>query len=580
MIFSLQRRFLLLLLLPVTVILVLVGAAGFFYARDFLLEQWTISTRLELEQTAHTISMKLDERVQLINLIARSEGIPSHDVMETFLIQQLAQKDGVRLVDIEIEAPAATESPEAAAAAADHPNDATEGLYTMEVCDDFGLCAPTMDPNALDRSLRIIRTIPSSTGEGPTKKLVVRMSFDSFMEPIRRMWLPEGSSACLATSTGQLLAHTDKTMSDRRMLGETGDKLERQVLREMRKKPFGTVFGEGHPPEVVVGFQKIPSMNWYLILFSKGSVVLKPIIDFRFYYALAGIVALLIIMALIRVVTRSVGHSVAQISEAAAGVTEGDYSIKLPEHESDELGELKRSFNRMVAGLKERYLIEQTFGRYVDKKVAAELMSRPEALRMGGEKRTVTILMSDLRNFTGISERLSPEQVITMMNRYFSRMIGVIEGYKGIIVDFYGDSILVFFNGTNPDITARAVDAVRCGLEMQAEMNEFVRENISRGLPEITMGIGIHTGEVIVGNIGTESRAKYGIVGSPVNVTDRIQYAAGAGRVVISEETYESIAGQVQVSGEFTACLKGVEENHKLYEVEAVRPQHGKVAVG
>jgi adenylate cyclase len=579
MIFSLQRRFLLLLLLPVALILVLVGVAGFFYAREYLLQQWRDIARLELEKTAHVINMKLDEKLELINLIAKSENIPDHYITQAYLIQQLAQKEGVLFVDIEDGTPPAEVSLQGSSTDAQAKSDLVEGLYVMEVCEEFGFCAPTTDPYALDRTLRIIKPI-GDENTGATKKLLVRINFDSFMEPIRKMVHAEGSSACLVTSTGQLLAHTDKAMSSRRMLGETGDPVEKQVLKEIRKKAFGTVFGQGHPPDVVAGFYKIPAVNWYIILYLKGSEVLRPIIEFRFYYAVAGMVALLVILILIRETTGSVGSSIADISTAAAKISTGDYTGKLLEDRSDEIGELKRNFNIMMEGLERRDLIEQTFGRYVDKKIAEELMNKPEALRLGGEKRTVTIMMSDLRDFTSKTEKLQPEQVIKMLNRYFSRMIAVIERYRGIIVDFYGDSILVFFNGAETGQESRALAAVNCALEMQREMQGFQGENTARGLPELSMGIGIHTGDVIVGNIGTESRAKYGIVGAPVNMTDRIQAVAGYGRVVISEATYNTISACVNVSDGFVVCLKGVEEDQKLYEVESVAPECVEVASG
>ena len=293
-------------------------------------------------------------------------------------------------------------------------------------------------------------------------------------------------------------------------------------------------------------------------------------VRFRSYFAIGAIASLVAILLLIRVTTRPVSKSIAQFSEAATRVRNGDYEVELPEETSDEIGQLGASFKKMIAGLKQRDLIEQTFGRYVDREVAEELMSRPEALRLGGEKRTVTIMMSDLRNFTAISEKLQPEEVIKMLNRYFARMIEVIERYRGIIVDFYGDSILVFFNGLEADVDTRALDALRCALEMQKEFEEFVTENVRQGLPVLAMGIGIHTGEVIVGNIGTESRAKYGIVGSDVNLTDRIQATAEGGKVVISGRTYDAISAYLKVSLEFKAYLKGVEEIQQLYEIESV----------
>jgi class 3 adenylate cyclase len=570
MIFSLQRRFLLLLLLPVAVILIIAGVGGFLYARAFLVDQWTVSTRLKLEKAAHQIQMQLEEKLELIRLIGRAEEIPDSDIVRTYLIQELLTGDGVRFVDLEPVDKKIQEAVKEGKPLKDYYGaDGASEPYATEICGDMGFCAPILNPNAPDRTLTILKLIGLDT-DSP-KKLTVRVSFDSFLKPIKEMALWEGSTACLVTSTGQFLAHTEKSLSGRKKLGDNGNEVEKEVFREiLDNKDFGTVFGRGHPPDVVAGFYKVPFVNWYMVLFSRGDVIMAPIVQFRHYYTLAGLVALGVILLLIRLITRSVGRSVAEISAAAARVEKGDYAVRLPEESADEIGLLNRSFNNMIAGLKQRDLIEQTFGRYVDKNVAEELMSKPEALRLGGEKRTVTIMMSDLRNFTAISEKLQPEEVIKMLNRYFARMIAVIECYRGIIVDFYGDSILVFFNGMESDIALNAWGAVRCALEMQQELEGFVKENIARGLPVVTMGIGIHTGEVIVGNIGTETRAKYGIVGSDVNLTDRIQSAAPGGKVVISEKTYDFVSDKVRISQQFSVCLKGVEENHTLYEVESV----------
>jgi len=533
------------------------------------MEEWRVSTKLILEKAVHQISMRLDEKLELIRLIEKAEQIPGGDVTAAFLIQQLAQQEGVRLVDVESTAPGKSEEGREGAAPASLTAGFAEGLYTVGVCGDFGFCAPILDPEALDRSLTLVKVL--SVKEDQTmRRLTLRISFDSFLDPIRQMRLWPGSTAALVTGTGLFLSSTDKSFSDRKRLGDNGDPLEAEVLTEMRSKSFGTVRGQGRPPDRVIGFCKVPSLNWYILVISRGEEILGPLVHFRTYYGIAGLLSLAAILLLIRLATQSVVTSISDISSAATRVRNGDYSVRLPEHASDEIGQLVRSFNAMTEGLRQRELIEQTFGRYVDKNVAEELLSRPEALRLGGEKRTVTIMMSDLRDFTPMSEKLQPEEVIKMLNRYFSRMVAVIERHSGIIVDFYGDSVLVFFNGVESDVAARAVDAVKCGLEMQQELEGFVRDNLAAGLPAVAMGIGIHTGEVVVGNIGTETRAKYGIVGANVNLTDRIQTSAGRGKVVVSEETYTTIRDRITVSGEFTACLKGVEGEKRLYEVEAV----------
>jgi adenylate cyclase len=568
--FSLERRFLILLLLPVALILIVGGVAGFLYLRD-LRDLWGVATRLKLEKAVHQIQERLEEKMDLVRRIEGAEEIPGNDILRTYLIQQLRQTDGVRFVDLEpadsqIEQTAREGKIPEAFHGSGSGNEATQA---REFCSSTGFCAQIMDINSPDKTLTIVKFMGRERGS--PKRLIVKISLDFFLKPVKEVALSEGGTACLVTDTGHLLAQTDNSWSGRTELGEKGHEAEEAVLRDMKhKKNFGSEFGKGHLPELMAGFYRMPFIDWYVVLFSKGDAVMAPIARSRFCYALAGLAAQAVILVLIRLITRSVGRSVAEISAATMRAEKGDYTTKLPEEKSDEIGRLNRTFNHMIERLKQRDLIEQTFSRYVDKNVAAELIYKPEALRLGGEKRIVTIMMSDLRNFTAISEKLQPEEVIKMLNKYFARMIAVIECYKGIIVDFYGDSILVFFNGMVGDSSMSDLTAVKCALEMQRELEGFVTENLAQGLPALSMGIGIHTAEVIVGNIGTETRAKYGIVGSGVNLTDRIQNAAAGGKVVISKKTYETIADKLEISQQFAVCLKGVEENHTLYEIRSI----------
>jgi sigma-B regulation protein RsbU (phosphoserine phosphatase) len=178
--------------------------------------------------------------------------------------------------------------------------------------------------------------------------------------------------------------------------------------------------------------------------------------------------------------------------------------------------------------------------------------------------------MGDLRGFTQMAEKLRSEDVIRVLNRHFARMIRVIEKYRGIIVDFFGDSVLVFFDGLDENVAQRAADAVKCAVEMQREVASVSNDNQKDGLPALEMGIGINTGEVIVGNIGSESRAKYGIVGSAVNETDRIQSYAEGGQVIIAEQTYELLAGRIVVGPRLEVRLKGLDASRNLYQVRSI----------
>ncbi len=205
----------------------------------------------------------------------------------------------------------------------------------------------------------------------------------------------------------------------------------------------------------------------------------------------------------------------------------------------------------------------------MDKGIAQQLLSRPEAAGLGGKKRPVAILMSDIRGFTDLAETLAPEGTISVLNHYFSHMIRVIQEHEGIIVDFFGDGVLVFFDPLDGPVEPKIRQALRCALAMQNEMGEINEEMRAEGLPEISMGIGMNAGEVVVGNIGSEARAKYGIVGSAVNLTQRIQAQAGEGEVIVSEPVYRAASDKRKVARAFTVRVKGLKDPVRLYVIKA-----------
>jgi class 3 adenylate cyclase len=246
-------------------------------------------------------------------------------------------------------------------------------------------------------------------------------------------------------------------------------------------------------------------------------------------------------------------------------VAQGHYGEPLPVNCPDEIGRLTQSFNEMVAGLKERDFISNTFGRYMDPQIARELLKKPEAAVLGGEKRAVAILFADLRAFTPIAEKLTPEETIRLVNRFFSEMIEVIQQHRGIIVDFFGDGILAFFDPLDGPLDPEARKAAACALAMQEAMEDINTYGKYIGLPTLHLAVGVHVGEVVVGNIGSETRAKYGIVGAPVNVAHRIQGEVKGGEVVFSEDAFRLLSEPPAVRRSFCVHLKGIKEPMTLF---------------
>jgi adenylate cyclase len=162
---------------------------------------------------------------------------------------------------------------------------------------------------------------------------------------------------------------------------------------------------------------------------------------------------------------------------------------------------------------------------------------------------------------------LNPEAIISIVNRYFSHMIDVIQKHQGIIVDFFGDGLLAFFDPLDGPIPATVLRAIRCAMAMQTEMGGLREEMEAEGLPALKMGIGLNVGLVVVGNIGSETRAKYGIVGAPVNLTQRVQEVAKSGEVVISDSVYQYTREHLTIQNSFEVQLKGLQDPVKLHVV-------------
>jgi class 3 adenylate cyclase/HAMP domain-containing protein len=269
----------------------------------------------------------------------------------------------------------------------------------------------------------------------------------------------------------------------------------------------------------------------------------------------------------------SISRPISRLRDGVRQVGSGDFAAKVPEAGFQEVVNLAQTFNLMgdqlLDYMEKRDFIRDTFGRYVTQEVVKKLLESEEALEMGGETREVSLLMSDLRGFTAIIADMHPEQVIHFLNRYLDKMIEVLLDHHAVIDEILGDGILAFFGAPEPlgDHPARAV---ACALAMQAAMPEINAANARDGLPHLEMGIGVNTGAVVVGNIGSERRTKYSVVGSNVNFAARMEAYALPGQVLISPSTYDRVKDLVEIRDVTKVEMKGMPEPAILYEVGGI----------
>lgn len=231
------------------------------------------------------------------------------------------------------------------------------------------------------------------------------------------------------------------------------------------------------------------------------------------------------------VVARSIREPLGRLILATGAVAQGNLDVRLRLRRADEFGLLGKYFDKMAEELKERQQIRDLFGRYLSEDVARSVLARNQSFELGGQEVVVTVLFCDLRDYTSISERLSPMQMVAMINEYLGVMNVIIDEHHGCVIEFLGDGILAVF-GAPQGYPEHAEMAVRCSLAMRSALERLNQQWEEQGMAErwkdmgihkIECRIGLHTGPVVAGNLGSKTRMKYAVIGDTVNVAARLE---------------------------------------------------------
>ena len=262
------------------------------------------------------------------------------------------------------------------------------------------------------------------------------------------------------------------------------------------------------------------------------------------------------------IMSRALRH----VNTALKRVEKLDYVYVEPVNTGDELEDLANGFNKMVDGLKERDKLRTTFGKYMTAAVMDHLLAGKVSL--GGESLEVSILFTDIRSFTTISEKMDPQALVGLLNEYFTEMVGIVMDADGVVDKYIGDAIMAVFGAPVPK-HEDPVNAVRAAVRMRRALEVLNRSLQLRGLPALRTGIGIHTGTVVAGNIGSERRMEYTVIGDAVNLASRLETSTkelGAD-VLISEDTYELTKHAIDARPVRAITVKGRQKPVLAYEV-------------
>jgi adenylate cyclase len=262
----------------------------------------------------------------------------------------------------------------------------------------------------------------------------------------------------------------------------------------------------------------------------------------------------------------SVAEPLKDVEAAMVEVERGRLDGRAAVVTTDEIGAVAEGFNRMLHGLREREMVKETFGKYVTPEIRDEILAG--RLRGEGELKEATLLFADLRDFTPWVEATEPRQVVRDLNEYFTEMDAAIRAHNGLVLQIVGDEIEAVFGAPLASKDHPAM-AVRAALEMRCRLRAWNARRESEGKPALRHGIGIHTGTVLAGNIGSAERLSYALVGDPVNLGSRIQGLTKDFKVdiLISEATHSRLDGSVPVEDLPAVRVKGRAEEVNVYKV-------------
>jgi len=299
------------------------------------------------------------------------------------------------------------------------------------------------------------------------------------------------------------------------------------------------------------------------------TVILTPTDDFvgplkAVNRQMVAIIAVLTVLELVLIYALST-----RLSRPIEGVSRQLRAMETLSFESDqdhgsrvrvrEIAQLQDAVARVRASLR-------SFARYAPEGIVREVAASGRETILSADRREVTALFSDLRGFTAIAEKLGPERVVSILNDHFEVLAGLVARHGGYVVDFLGDGLFAVF-GAPEALDDHAGRAVACAIEMQLARETQNLEFLAKGWPPLEMGIGINTGPVVVGNMGSNLRTKYGVVGHPVNFAARIESFTVGGQVLVSDSTREALAERLEVDGPLEAEAKGVAGPVRMWTV-------------
>ena len=371
------------------------------------------------------------------------------------------------------------------------------------------------------------------------------------------------------------------------VLHEENNLLTRKAVQRLVANPVDSHSWEwqplsGHTPQTVMSFirpvvfQNVTA-GYALVTFSQAALTQSKR---RAVQAITG--ATLMIIALSIAMAFAMGRRITQpidrLVDASRAIGSGEYTFRFKERRKDELGLLMEAFNEMAEGMLERSQVKNALSRYVSPGVARQILSNLDNVALSGKRIEGSVLFADISGFTKISEQTRAEELVSMLNRYFSLITCACAMNNGIVDKYMGDGVMLVFGAPEAD-RDHAFHAISCALLIQKLIAHENEQREAEGLYPVQFRIGINTGSMLAGNMGSHERMEYTVVGDTVNLASRLCGIANSSDIVISREMYAraDVTGRV-LAGEFQSIrLRGISQPVNTYLVECLTADYQEI---
>lgn len=338
-----------------------------------------------------------------------------------------------------------------------------------------------------------------------------------------------------------VLSEDGKTLASSGML-PPAELVELQRKKSLLRKVNSFEWQENEDSHTLISFISPIEYNelaaGHVVLTFSRSAMLESLGESRMMIIMMTALTTLLAIGIAFIMSRHLSRPIQQLVVASQEIERGNYTYRLVENRNDEIGDLEQAFNQMAEGLLRKMQVENAFSRYVSSNVVRKIMERPDQIELGGRHVQASVVFADMVGFTSVAEKLPPQAVVELLNEYFSYIATISGLYKGHIDKFIGDCAMIVFGVPDEDVD-HSFHALACAVMIRKLVMRLNEIRILQGLIPVYFKIGVNSGIMVAGNLGSQERMDYTVIGDTVNLASRLSDVAGSNHIVVVDELYQ-----------------------------------------